>query len=196
MLENSQAENLSDEELASLCLKNQDYYAYIIQRYKTKIFYYVKRITNVCETDIEDLLQEIFLKAYLNLNDFDSNYKFSSWLYSIAHNQVISNYRKLQARPESRSFSLDDDDAKKIAANIDHEKEMDNNFKKEIIFKILKKIAPKYREVLILKFLEEKSYQEISDIIKKPMGTVASMLNKAKQEFKKELDKNNIKISI
>ena len=194
MLETSQAENLSDEELVSLCIKNQDYYAYIIHRYKNKLFYYIRRITNVSETDIEDLLQEIFLKAYLNLNDFDANYKFSSWLYSIAHNQVISNYRKLQARPESKSFSLDDDDARKIAANIDHERDIDNNIKKELMFKTLDKITPKYREILILKFIEEKSYQEISDIIKKPMGTVASMLNKAKQEFKKELEKNKINI--
>jgi RNA polymerase sigma-70 factor (ECF subfamily) len=50
----------------------------------------------------------------------------------------------------------------------------------------------KYREVLVLKFLEEKNYQEISDIIKKPPGTVASTINKAKQEFRKELARQKI----
>jgi len=58
----------------------------------------------------------------------------------------------------------------------------------------LNSLPEKYRDILVLKFLEEKNYQEISDIIKKPVGTVGSMMNKAKKEFKKELEKQQIKI--
>ena len=72
--------------------------------------------------------------------------------------------------------------------------QVDNKILQKTINLVLNKINSKYRDVLVLKFLEEKSYQEISDILKKPLGTVASLMNKAKQEFKLELERQNFKI--
>ena len=166
----------------------------IINRYKSKLFNYIRRITNVRDEDAEDLLQDIFLKVYLNLNDFDRGLKFSSWIYAIAHNQVISNHRKISVRAEGHSTSLEDESARKLASNVNIEKEIDNIYLKDNVTKVLYGLPEKYREVLVLKFLEEKNYQEISDIIKKPVGTVGSLMNKAKSEFKKELAKQQIKI--
>ncbi len=187
-------ENYSDEELVVLTLKNQDSFALIISRYKDKLFNYIRRITNIRDEDAEDLLQDIFLKVYLNLNDFDTDLKFSSWIYAIARNQVISQYRKISVRAEGHSTSLEDESARKLASNINIEKELDNIYLKDNVAKVLDELPEKYREVLVLKFLEEKNYQEISDIIKKPVGTVGSLMNKAKGEFKKELSKQQIKI--
>lgn len=67
------------------------------------------------------------------------------------------------------------------------------NLASEEINKVLDLLDGKYREVLVLKFLEEKSYEEISDILKKPVGTVASMINRAKLAFKSETEKQKIK---
>ncbi len=187
-------EKMTDEEIVILSLANQDNFSYLINRYKNKLFNYIKRLTNIRDEDAEDLLQEIFLKVYLNLNDFDSSLKFSSWIYAISRNQIISNHRKLQARVEGHSIPLDLEITRKIASGFNLEKELDGIYLKENITKVLDGLAEKYREVLILKFLEEKNYQEISDIIKKPTGTVASMINKAKKEFKNEITKQNIKI--
>jgi RNA polymerase sigma-70 factor (ECF subfamily) len=190
----SEFDNLSDEEIVNLTLKNQDNFTYLINRYQDKLFNYIRRITNVRDEDAQDLLQDIFLKIYLNLNDFDNSLKFSSWVYAISRNQVISNHRKLQARAEGHSVPLEDESAKKIISGFNIEKELDANYLKDNVFKVLDVLDEKYRDILILKFIEEKNYQEISDIIKKPVGTVGSMMNKAKKMFKDELSRQDLKI--
>jgi len=194
MLNTSDTEAISDEEVVILALKNQDNFVLLINRYKSKLFNYIRRITSVRDEDAEDLLQEIFLKVYLNLNDFDPDLKFSSWIYAIARNQIISQHRRLNARAEGHSVTLEDDNVNRIISNFNMEKELDNSYLKDKVAKVLYSLPEKYREVLVLKFLEEKNYQEISDIIKKPSGTVGSLMNKAKSEFKKELIKQQIKI--
>lgn len=194
MLNAEEIESLSDEEIVALTLKDQDNFVLIINRYKNKLFNYIRRITSIRDEDAEDLLQDIFLKVYLNLNDFDSGLKFSSWIYAIARNQVISNHRRLSVRAEGHSTNLEDESARKLDSNINIEKELDSKYLKDNVAKVLYSLNEKYREVLVLKFLEEKNYQEISDIIKKPVGTVGSLMNKAKSEFKKELAKQQIKI--
>ena len=181
----------TDEELVKLSLENQANFLYLINRYKDKLTFYIRRISNVDAEETQDILQEVFMKAYLNLNDFDKDLKFSSWIYRIAHNQVISNHRKIKARPQSAGIDLSDDRVKSIAGEADLVGEVDQEFIKKNINRALNKIDHKYKEVLVLKYLEEKDYKEIADIIKKPMGTVASRMNKAKGELKKELD--NIK---
>ncbi|MDD4900836.1 MAG: RNA polymerase sigma factor [Patescibacteria group bacterium] len=194
MVPNSSTDQLSDEEIVELTLQNKDNFLFIINRYKVKLYNFIRRITKVSSEDAEDLLQEIFLKIYLNLNDFDRSLKFSSWAYAIARHQVISRHRKLQARAEGHAIALEDEGVNKIISNLDLQKDLDLALQKEKILKILDGLGEKYREVLVLKFLEEKSYQEISDIIKKPIGTVGSMINRAKAEFKKELAEQKIKL--
>lgn len=186
--------SLSDEELVSLVLRDQSAFALLIKRYQDKISHYIRRITNVRDEDAEDLLQEIFLKVYLNLNDFDLDLKFSSWIYAIARNQVISNHRRLNSRAEGHSLDLEADSVKRLVSEFNIEKEFDTSHLKDKVTKVLYNLSDKYRDILVLKFLEEKSYQEISDIIKKPVGTVGSLMNKAKSEFKKELLKQKIKL--
>lgn len=194
MLNIDELEALKDEELVVLALKSQDNFALIINRYKNKLYNYIRRITNVRDEDAEDLLQDVFLKVYLNLNDFDTDLKFSSWIYAIAHNQVISQHRKISVRAEGHSTNLEDESARKLASNINIEKEVDNIYLKDNVNKVLDALPEKYRDILVLKFLEEKNYQEISDILKKPVGTVGSLMNKAKSEFRKELDAQQIKL--
>ena len=146
------------------------------------------------EEDAEDILQEVFMKSYFNLNDFNADLKFSSWIYRIAHNQVISQYRKIKARPEGYAIELSDEIIKKLTSNSNIVKDLDLRILRKNIFKIFDNLDKKYKEVLILKFFEEKDYREISDIIKRPMGTVASLIRKAKLEFKKEFKKQSIKL--
>lgn len=194
MLNQEEAANFSDEELVRLTLADQDNFLYLVERYKGRLTSYIRRLTNVNQEDAEDTLQEVFIKVYQNLHGFKKDLKFSSWIYRITHNQVISNHRKLKARPEGYSVDIEDQAARSLAADIDIEAGADLMLLRQNIFRVLDSIDKKYREVLILKFLEEKNYQEISDIIKKPPGTVASTMNKAKQEFRRELVRQKIKI--
>ena len=184
-----------DEELVKLTLADRDNFLYLVNRYKNRLLSYIKRLTNVNDDDAEDILQDVFIKVYLNLNDFNESLKFSSWIYRITHNQVISNHRKLKARPEGYMASIDDNLAQSLLADTDIAAGADLGLLRKNISKILDSLDYKYREVLVLKFLEEKNYQEISDIIKKPPGTVASTINKAKEEFRKEMIKQKIILS-
>lgn len=184
---------LSDEKLVALSLVNPDNFAYLIERYRLKLSIYIKRLTSISEDDLDDLLQEVFIKIYSNLNGFDVDLKFSSWAYRIAHNQVVSNYRKLKARPEGYKVAIDDFLLNNLAAEIDPKKEVDKKFLQNKISLILQEMKPKFRELIVLRFLEEKSYQEISDILKKPLGTVASLMNKAKKDFQTVAFEQNLK---
>ncbi len=194
MLEINQGQNLSDEELVKLTLENQDNFLYLVDRYKGKLLSYIRRLTNIDPEEAEDILQEVFIKVYLNLNDFNDDLKFSSWIYRITHNQVISQHRRLKARPEGYSVNIEDAAARNLAADIDIMAGADAHILQAKVNQILSQLDDKYREILVLKFLEEKNYQEISDIIKKPLGTVASMMNKAKQKFKQESVKQDWKL--
>jgi len=175
-----------------LTIENQDNFLHLVDRYKGRLIGYVKRLTNASQEDAEDILQEVFVKVYVNLKGFDENLKFSSWIYRITHNQVISNHRKLKARPEGYLVTLENRSARNLTSDIDIVSGVDWQIMKNNIFRVLRALEPKYREVLILKFLKEKNYLEISEIINKPPGTVASTISKAKQEFKQEMSRQNI----
>lgn len=82
--------DIKDEELIPLVLKNPDIYGEVISRYKDKIFRYICRISSIANDDVEDLTQDVFLSAYENLNSFDIDQSFSSWIYRIAHNKTIN----------------------------------------------------------------------------------------------------------
>ncbi len=194
MLSAQECQEKTDVELVKLTLKNQDYFQYLIERYEDKLLSYIRRISNIALEEAEDILQEVFIKVYINLNDFDPDLKFSSWIYRITHNQVISNYRKLQSRPQKIVLDPESDFLENLASDLDIGKDLDQKYLRKAINKVLASLDLKYREILVLKFLEEKSYQEISDILKKPMGTIASLINRAKKKFKEEIVRRSIKL--
>jgi len=187
-------ENINDKKLVELAIKKPDDFRYIIEKYEKKLFWYLKRITNFRDEDLEDLLQEIFIKVYRNLNNYDEKLKFSSWIYRIAHNEAISYFRKNKKRQEDVSVDWEYDEKflQRVTNDFKINDEIDNNKLGEQIFGILYQMDIKYREVLVYKYFEEKSYDEISDIIKKPVNTVGTYMSRAKKQFNNILEKNNI----
>lgn len=178
-------ESLSDAEVVAQTLSDRQAYACIMHRYQEKIKRYVRRITSVSPEELDDIVQEIFINAYVNLNSFNPQLKFSSWLYRIAHNHTISTFRKRQARPQTISSEANDSIINSVAADFHITEELDRQYLREHIEEILGKMDLKYRDVLVLRFMEEKSYEELSDILRKPPGTIATLLNRAKKQFKK-----------
>jgi RNA polymerase sigma-70 factor (ECF subfamily) len=183
----------TDEEIVALSLTDQGYYACLIERYEQKLKNYIRRLAGLGPEDTEDLLQDIFIKIYQNLNGFDQNLKFSSWAYRIAHNEIISHWRKHNSRPQLVSGEEVDEFLHNVADKTDIHADVEEQSVREDIQKVLQKVDLKYREVLVLKFLEEKSYEEIADILKKPLGTISTLISRAKKIFKKEADRMNIK---
>ena len=189
----SECINKTDEQIVVLTLKNQDYYLCLMKRYEAKLLNYILKISNINREDGEDILQEVFIKAYQNLNDFDLNYKFSNWIYSIAHNTTISTFRKKKVRPQTVSWE-DKDLNNLLESTLAIEDTSLQKLTYKQILKNINQLPVKYKDVLILKFVEEKDYQEISDILHKPMGTIATLINRAKISLKQGLEKEDIKL--
>ncbi len=175
----------SDEELVALALRQSDYFALIVKRYEARLAAYLRRLFNLNREDIEDILQEAFVKVYLNLNDFDGDLKFSSWIYRIVHNQAVSAWRKTKAR--GLAVNWEESDWQNLPETRDLLTEINRLQDRQIVGAALTRLPLKYRDALVLKFLEEKSYKEISDILKKPEGTVATLINRGKKLLADEL---------
>lgn len=167
---------LTDEQIVEIVKKNKEQYSEIIKRYQGKLLRYAINIIGD-QQQAEDVVQEGFIKAYVNLNGFSTKKKFSSWIYRIVHNEAINfikknkKYRPIADRDFDSGIDLEDEIVKKEL--VDHAK------------MCLKKIPIKYKEPLSLHFLDEKSYEEISDILRIPIGTVGTRINRAKMFMKK-----------
>ncbi len=166
-------QKLSDEEIVEkVRLVNREFYAVIMERYQNKLLRYATNLIKD-EHKAADVVQESFIKAFVNLKSFDIKKNFSSWIYRIVHNEAMNIVKKYQKEIE-------------IPDGIDFKSEenIEKNFEqKEIVVKIekcLKKIPLLYSEPLTLYYIDEKSYEEISDILRMPMGTVATRISRAK----------------
>ena len=182
-------QELTDEQLVGETLKNTQAYAFLVERYEEKLLRYIIRISTNTREDAEDVLQDVFLSAYKNLNDFDQELKFSSWIYRIAHNKVIGHFRKVTARPKTTTYEGDSQLLNILASEEDVARNLERKYTATEVRRLLDTLDEQYREVLVLKFLEEKDYKEISDILEKPMGTVATLISRAKKQFKEKSDK-------
>jgi len=182
---NKETNNLTDEEIVkSVRNGNLNSFRLIIQRYQNKLSRYIKSLLiSSTKEEIEDILQEVFILAYKNINSFNLNLKFSTWIYRIAHNHTI-NYSKKQ-KNKNLNFNIDDlDDMENLLiSDIDIKGELELEHAKMELKKALANLNLKYRSVLILKYFEDKSYDEISDILKIPRNTVGTFINRGKKKL-------------
>ncbi|MHB8842307.1 MAG: RNA polymerase sigma factor [Candidatus Aquicultor sp.] len=184
----------TDQELVLDTKKNKDSFVEIIRRYQSPLRRYVTRLGCRDVNDADDLLQDIFIKVYINLNDYDTDLKFSSWLYRIAHNEAISFYRKKRIRPMPVATEEETRLFENIADETDLIGFLDAKINGDILRRALTEIDEQYRDVLVLRFFEEKSYTEISDILKIPEGTVGTLLNRGKKRLNDILTTKNINL--
>jgi RNA polymerase sigma-70 factor, ECF subfamily len=181
----------SDAALIELAIKNPESFGILMQRYQGPLFHYVRRIGQLSKEDTEDLLQEVFIKIYQKLNEYNDELKFSSWAYRVAHNHVIDYFRKMNARP--RTNALEDGEWEKIIhASVHITKDIADKDCVEKIKSCLEELPIHYREVLILRFIEEKEYEEIMDILKKTKGSVATLIRRGKELLVKKIKEQNI----
>ncbi len=191
----SEWQNLTDEAVVSLVLSNRQAFAELIIRYEAKLNRYIGRLGVKSYDDQVDVLQDIFIKAYRNINSFDNSFKFSSWLYRIAHNETISWYRKQKVRPEGNLVAEGEEillllQNKELSAEV----EFDQGVNREELLRALKNIDQKYQEALILRYFENKEYDEISDILAVPQGSVGTLIFRGKKQLKDALHKNRLRI--
>ena len=167
---------------------NAEAFGELMERYEGKLTRYLGRFLQD-EDAVTDVLQDVLIKAYVNIQGFDEKYTFSSWIYRIAHNEAVNTIKKRRSTPFSwfepealiPYFAYHD----KIEEAIDHEA-----VKKEIE-KVLAKLSEAHREVLILYFYEDLSYKEIALILKIPMSSVGVRINRAKKKAYDLMKENN-----
>lgn len=174
---------LSDQEIVRLSLGDIEYFACLVLKYEFRLLGYVKKISQSDQEEAEDILQEAFIKIWKNLNGYDPRLTLESWLFRIVHNETISFWRKKTSFGKDRTVAIDDDRLLEMFAE-DQTSETNRDLTFKLIENVLPMLKQEYREVLVLKFLEDKSYEEISDILKIPEGTVATRINRAKKSFR------------
>jgi RNA polymerase sigma-70 factor (ECF subfamily) len=180
-----QCQNFDDQKLVALSLEDSQFFYCLMRRYEEKLGRYLRRFTYLGDDDIADIVQESFISVYKHLNDFDPGLKFSSWIYCIVHNQALNFIKKNKQSLKIEMTDSDDNFIDWLVADTNIEKETLIKEQNEHISFLLSQLKPDFKEVLVLKFFEDKDYQEISDILQKPMGTVATLISRAKIQFKK-----------
>ena len=161
------------EFFGELVLKHQDFIFNVVRNYVR------------FEEEARDITQDVFLKAYENIEKFRGDSKFSSWLYRIAYNLSIN----WSERVKGRETQLDDGFAETIPEEASAaDEEFDRQLVLSRIKEIIEEIPVKYKVVIKLYYFEEKSYQEIADSLGIPINTVKIQLLRAKELVRKKID--------
>ena len=179
----------TDEELIAR-FQDGDTYAFdqLVRRYKDPLLNFIFRfIGDINES--EDIVQDTFYRVYKNKHYYKEVAKFSTWIYTIAGNLAKTELRKRKRRkifsihketPSAKEFELPD-------PKRDPEQEVNSTITEKHIHKAIGNLPPKFRQVIILRDIQGFSYEEISSIIKVPLGTVKSRVNRARLRLQEDL---------
>jgi RNA polymerase sigma-70 factor, ECF subfamily len=169
---------------------DQDAYGEIVELYKDKVYQISYRMLGN-RHEAEDIAQEAFIRAFINIHSFNIDLKFSTWLFRIATNLCIDRIRK--KKPD---YYLDAEVAgtdglnmySQIPSKTDMpEKELESLELEEVIQREILKLPEKYRSVIVLKYIEELSLIEISEILNLPIGTVKTRIHRGREALRKQL---------
>ncbi|MCL5666297.1 MAG: RNA polymerase sigma factor [Patescibacteria group bacterium] len=169
--------NPTDEALAKLVQNGEiEKFGELVERYGKKLERYGRKFLQNSNS-LEDLVQDVFLKAYKNIQNFNPDRKFSSWIYRIAHNEFINELKKNSRHP----FAFIEPDLLALHPAVENTvSDLEKQEMRQLLESSLESLDQKYREVLILYYEEEFSYKEISDILTIPVATVGIRLQRGK----------------
>ena len=171
----------TDQEIVGLVLDGQkERYKELVKRHQDKVYRYVTYLIGNAEL-AKDATQSAFIKAYINLNGYDQQQKFSSWLYRIAHNEAISLVRK-----EKNLIKTDLSDLPERAGDdLGHLEKIIANEEKAELLRALQQLPRGQKQALLLYYMEEKSYEEIAEIMRTNKNNVGSEISRAKKKIAK-----------
>ncbi|MFZ3019947.1 MAG: RNA polymerase sigma factor [Minisyncoccia bacterium] len=176
---------LSDERAIIKKVQDGDAEAFglLVEHYEPKIRRYGRNFLSDKE-DIYDIVQNVFMKAYVNIKSFSPDLPFSPWIYRIAHNEFANELRKKSNRPFINiDFDTDIFFPHPVAPET-ADKESDDNLLKKAMSESLSGLNEKYKEPLVLYFYEELDYKEIADVLHIPVSTVGVRISRGKEKLK------------
>ena len=167
-----------DKRLVELSLGGDDIaFEYLFNRYSEAIRrLLLHRSTSV--EDTEDLLQETFIKVYVNLQRYSSEYTFGQWIYTIARNTHIDFERRKQ-----EELSIDEKFSAPAASTPSPEENLINIQQRTQIEHYIGSLPEQYRQLFVMRFLEDYSYEEIAEKLRLPMGTVKTQIHRARERM-------------
>jgi len=172
-----------DTELVRLALAgDHQAYARIVDKYKGKIFAFLYRMMGQPE-DAQDMAQEVFTKAYFQLNKFRPNTNFSAWLYRLAANHCLDELRRLK-----RSVQTTEEEMELIDAETPEDAFLQKE-QKQVLLRQVMGLEEEYRSVVVLRYIDQLSYREISEAMAIPMTTVQMRLHRARKKLRDGLEK-------
>lgn len=169
---------------------NDQAYKRLMQKYHDAIFNFIFKMVRERQ-QVEDLTQEAFIKAFSSLKNFNDEYAFSTWLYKIATNNSIDFIRKrklqmysidkpIESKDSDYTFELPDE-------SYEADKELISGQKTRLLNEAIAKLPEKYKQVIRLRHVEERSYEEIAAILKLPIGTVKAHIFRAREVLYRSL---------
>ena len=182
--QDASSSSLQDDHWVVLAVKGDEKaYSELTQKYQKPLYFHVRKM--IRNPDFaEDLVQDIFLKAFKSLKNYKNDYAFSTWLYRIATNHTIDYLRKIKL--ETLSIHADDsDDTHATIQLADEDSFTDEPMirleRKNKVHEAIDQLPEKYREVILKRHIEEKSYQEIAEEMDIPLGTVKAHIFRARE---------------
>jgi len=176
-----------DYKLVKLAIKgDQSAFAELLGRYRDAIYFMLLKMVNN-KSDAEDLTIEAFGKAFKNIQQYSPNFAFSTWLFKIASNNCIDFLRKKKANLVSLDSPSDDKDPEYDtgiplkASVLDPEEKLIKKQMKRLMRTVVKKLKPRYRTLIELRYFKEYSYEEIAEKLELPIGTVKAQLFRARE---------------
>jgi RNA polymerase sigma-70 factor, ECF subfamily len=179
----------TDAELVAGALKgSQDAYRELVKRFERPVYSLIVRMVQDPAT-AEDLAQEVFVKAFRRLNTYDPQWKFSSWLFKIAHNTTIDHLRK--GTPETVPLEAEEDDKGKgslsaVLADETVEGPQAAAERRDLarsLERAISSLRPEYRQAVLMFYAHGASYQDICEVTGLPLGTVKTNLHRARKEL-------------
>jgi len=159
-------------------------------KYYTPIFKLISRMIRSRE-EVEDLTQEAFIKAFTSLASFNEEYSFSTWLYKIATNNAIDHVRKRKLQTYSINKPIESEESDYSIELPDPDPEPDQELiatqRKKMLDDAMDSLPAKYRQVILMRHVDEKEYQEIAKTLKLPLGTVKAHIFRARELLYKQL---------
>lgn len=177
--------------IESCLLGNTKMFSQLIDKYKNMVYNLAYRMSNNNSQEAEDISQEAFLRAYQSLVRFNPSYKFSTWLYQITLNIIRDKFKKKQLDPVSLDAPAKIADAEFYPQPVDlatnPEQIITRREDSQRILQALHSLPLKYREAIVLRYLQDLSYTEIGNILELSPGTVKVRLHRAREQLKKML---------
>ncbi|MDP2480469.1 MAG: sigma-70 family RNA polymerase sigma factor [Candidatus Palauibacterales bacterium] len=181
----------TDQELVRLCLKGQERAAHeLVSRYQRPVFSFIFRMVRDREL-AEDLAQDTFVRAFDRLAQYDPGYKFSSWLFKVGHNLTVDHIRRRELDTVSihgapDAVTSDQQEATSVTLESEFERPDELLEARELgasIEEAIERLRPEYRTAILLRHVEGYSYDEISEVMEIPLGTVKTYIHRARAEL-------------